>query len=214
MAQTSSQTALKYAAAPSVPAGAPAHEAEGADGTTHGGASPLARLATTAPPAVSAPAQPSPESPVAGGKAQEANEQGLAGNNKPATNGSAPALANGATESGSVPPPVAKTPVKAAPTSWAKLFANSISKDTPGAVGAVGAAVHGNGTEVSESMPSASFPKASASSLAEAIRGYRVSGSVQTSFLEPRGLINTGNMCYMNSVRAHRPPPEAAPLTW
>ena len=45
----------------------------------------------------------------------------------------------------------------------------------------------------------ASF-KRNTSSLAEALRAYRVGGGEKISFLEPRGLINPGNMCYMNSV--------------
>jgi ubiquitin carboxyl-terminal hydrolase 10 len=38
--------------------------------------------------------------------------------------------------------------------------------------------------------------------LAEAIRAFTVDSVSKVSFLEPRGLVNTGNMCYMNSVSA------------
>ncbi|QIW99062.1 hypothetical protein AMS68_004580 [Peltaster fructicola] len=43
----------------------------------------------------------------------------------------------------------------------------------------------------------ASLPKNA--TLAEALRQYVVQSS-QISFFEPRGLVNTGNMCYMNSI--------------
>ncbi|KAI1363052.1 hypothetical protein F5Y08DRAFT_253737 [Xylaria arbuscula] len=44
------------------------------------------------------------------------------------------------------------------------------------------------------------FARTNASSLADALREYDVSNSHKVSFLEPRGLVNTGNMCYMNCV--------------
>lgn len=45
-----------------------------------------------------------------------------------------------------------------------------------------------------------SFSKSNASSLAEALADFRIASGQKLAFLEPRGLINTGNMCYMNSV--------------
>ncbi|KAF4627752.1 hypothetical protein G7Y89_g10403 [Cudoniella acicularis] len=46
-----------------------------------------------------------------------------------------------------------------------------------------------------------SFGKTNAESLAEALRSFNaVSTDSRVTFLKPRGLINTGNMCYMNSV--------------
>lgn len=46
-----------------------------------------------------------------------------------------------------------------------------------------------------------SFGKANTESVAEALRSFSaVAGDSKVSFLKPRGLINTGNMCYMNSV--------------
>ena len=37
-------------------------------------------------------------------------------------------------------------------------------------------------------------------SLSDILRGYDVGKETRVSFIEPRGLVNTGNMCYMNSV--------------
>lgn len=47
------------------------------------------------------------------------------------------------------------------------------------------------------------FASIKAGSLADALTSYSVKDCGETTkvaFLEPRGLVNTGNMCYMNSV--------------
>lgn len=104
------------------------------------------------------------------------------------------------------PAPVA---VKAGPKLWTGLFSRAASAASP-STGATGAASAGTGVTTS-SIPDntasgngglgvGSFTKSNTSSLAEALRSYRVGGSQKISFLEPRGLINPGNMCYMNSV--------------
>lgn len=85
------------------------------------------------------------------------------------------------------------------PTSWAKLFAAKQQQ---------AAAANGNspGSSVSGDVPNgtsgvaSTFSKNNTSSVAEAIRAYKVNSGGKTSYIEPRGLINTGNMCYMNSV--------------
>lgn len=47
--------------------------------------------------------------------------------------------------------------------------------------------------------------KPSSESMAEALRSFSaVSTDAKVAFLEPRGLVNTGNMCYMNSVSQDR----------
>jgi ubiquitin carboxyl-terminal hydrolase 10 len=51
------------------------------------------------------------------------------------------------------------------------------------------------------------FGKTNSESLAEALRSFSaVSADSKVAFLEPRGLVNTGNMCYMNSVSGFPPP--------
>jgi ubiquitin carboxyl-terminal hydrolase 10 len=56
----------------------------------------------------------------------------------------------------------------------------------------------------SESGRAAAAPtigKTNAESLTEALKSFNaVSNESRVAFLEPRGLVNTGNMCYMNSV--------------
>ena len=43
--------------------------------------------------------------------------------------------------------------------------------------------------------------KANTESLAESLRSFSVDANdSKIAFLKPRGLVNTGNMCYMNSV--------------
>lgn len=74
-----------------------------------------------------------------------------------------------------------------APRSWADLVR---SKPKPGAP-----AAPANGEVITNG---ALVPKTA--SLAEALKQYDVRGEVKLPFLEPRGLVNTGNMCYMNSV--------------
>lgn len=106
---------------------------------------------------------------------------------------------------GEVTSPPAKAPP---PSSWAKLFSKPVSAAAkasgPNGTGPSGTAVNGTDTERvnGASNGTSGFSKANASSVAEAIHSYRVGGNDNISFLEPRGLINTGNMCYMNSVRS------------
>ena len=100
---------------------------------------------------------------------------------------------------------VASPRPKAAPTSWAKLFAKSSAASQAGPNGASvdDAAVNGDGSTGTTGTVGAgsSFSTSNTNSVAEAVRAYRVGGGDKASFIEPRGLINTGNMCYMNSVR-------------
>ncbi|KAI1738913.1 hypothetical protein F4680DRAFT_152582 [Xylaria scruposa] len=110
-------------------------------------------------------------------------------------------------EAAQVTPEVEHTTVQATkpgPKLWSNLFQSATpAAHTNGS---------GSGTAIS-GMPSAdsnatgngvsgpgSFAKSSTSSLAEALRDYQVSNTHNISFIEPRGLVNTGNMCYMNSV--------------
>ncbi|KAF2400486.1 cysteine proteinase [Trichodelitschia bisporula] len=80
------------------------------------------------------------------------------------------------------------TAAKPAPKSWAELV-RSKNAAQPAVVLSTQ-----NGTEAADSIPS------KAASLAEAIRAFSVGSNDKVSFLEPRGLVNTGNMCYMNSI--------------
>ncbi|KJZ76845.1 hypothetical protein HIM_03722 [Hirsutella minnesotensis 3608] len=98
--------------------------------------------------------------------------------------------------------PVVAQPVKVAPASWAGLFAKTAQKAPVSASGTNGLpSTNGSGSaKTSTSGPPPTFAKNNVSSVAEAIRGYQVGGGDKISFLEPRGLTNTGNMCYMNSV--------------
>ncbi|KAK1970275.1 ubiquitin carboxyl-terminal hydrolase [Colletotrichum sublineola] len=97
-------------------------------------------------------------------------------------------------------------PVKAAPKTWSGLFSgaaaaaakvqiNANGSGTPAATN--GAAINGDG---SVNGSASSFSAGNANSLAAAIHDFRVGNPAKVQFIEPRGLINTGNMCYMNSV--------------
>ncbi len=79
---------------------------------------------------------------------------------------------------------------KVAPKSWADLVRSKVSNP-------------GNGLKATEnnSLGVNGFQHPKAASMVEVLRNYE-SGSCsdRVSFIEPRGLVNTGNMCYMNSV--------------
>lgn len=83
----------------------------------------------------------------------------------------------------------APAPAPPAPKSWAELVKRNAPKPT--AARPQFGAVTTNGV---------SLPKSA--SLADALRQYSVQEDTMLSYLEPRGLVNTGNMCYMNSVRS------------
>lgn len=81
-----------------------------------------------------------------------------------------------------------KSPPKpAAPKSWADLMRSKEPKAAPVA--------QANGTTIHNGTPT--VPKSAP--LAEALKQHTVTNGT-LSFLEPRGLVNPGNMCYMNSV--------------
>lgn len=86
-------------------------------------------------------------------------------------------------------------PSKVAPKSWADLVR---TKGPPPPTK--------NGNINSDTIAQANiFAPTKAGSLADALSSYNVKESSETAkvaFLEPRGLVNTGNMCYMNSVRS------------
>lgn len=83
-----------------------------------------------------------------------------------------------------------QVPVRVAPKSWAELL-----KSKAAAANAAAAAAIVVGSPATDGIV-ASKP----STLADALSVYSVDNDARVSFLEPRGLVNTGNMCYMNSV--------------
>ncbi|CAK7270493.1 hypothetical protein SEPCBS119000_004119 [Sporothrix epigloea] len=101
-----------------------------------------------------------------------------------------------APESNNAPPAeptaVATPPAPSGPKLWADLFLKSASGVNGGVVA--------NGHAANGTNGAGAFMKANANSLTEAVALYRVGSSDKVAFIEPRGLINTGNMCYMNSV--------------
>lgn len=110
-------------------------------------------------------------------------------------------------------PPV---PAWTKPKLWTGLFSkpNGAVASTSSAATDTQAETNGSTAEGPAAMPGAgSFAKANASSLAQALQAYRPSAPDRLAFLEPRGLVNTGNMCYMNSVRTSRSSPAGSFLT-
>ena len=84
-------------------------------------------------------------------------------------------------------------PFKIPPKSWADLVrTRTVPQTAPNDQASVDAIAQTNG-----------FVTSKTGSLADALTSYDVennSDSAKLAFLEPRGLVNTGNMCYMNSV--------------
>ncbi|KAK4121306.1 cysteine proteinase [Parathielavia appendiculata] len=95
-------------------------------------------------------------------------------------------------------------PAPAKPKLWTGLFAkpsSSAAASSSSVAAAAQAQTNGTATDGANALPGAgSFAKANASSLAQALQAYRPTAPDRLAFLEPRGLVNTGNMCYMNSV--------------
>ncbi|KAL2261828.1 hypothetical protein VTK26DRAFT_3212 [Humicola hyalothermophila] len=93
-------------------------------------------------------------------------------------------------------------PAPAKPKLWTGLFSKSSSTpSTSASATAAQARPNGGAAEASNAaLAAGSFAKSNASSFAEALQAYRATSQDRLAFLEPRGLVNTGNMCYMNSV--------------
>ncbi|KAI0861587.1 hypothetical protein F4860DRAFT_475595 [Xylaria cubensis] len=141
-----------------------------------------------------------PKSPSA------SNESSVAPPSDPSNNSSQPS-----TEAVQVTPEIEHSTVQATkpgPKLWSNLFQSA----TPATAHTNGSTHSGSGTTNSGMLSAdsnavgngisgpGSFAKSNASSLAEALRDYQVSNGHKIAFIEPRGLVNTGNMCYMNSV--------------
>ncbi|KAL8771784.1 MAG: hypothetical protein Q9194_004798 [Teloschistes cf. exilis] len=96
---------------------------------------------------------------------------------------------NGLNDSEHVATPIPSS-VKTAPKSWADLVRTKPMSAVSGAKASDDTPQQVNG-----------FQQPKPGSLLEVLRCYDTeSESSRVTFLEPRGLVNTGNMCYMNSV--------------
>ena len=88
---------------------------------------------------------------------------------------------------------VISPPIKPALKSWADLVRTMGQSNTTRATP----------TSSDSAVQTNAFAPNKAGSLADALNSYSVkdnSENAKIAFLEPRGLVNTGNMCYMNSV--------------
>ena len=82
---------------------------------------------------------------------------------------------------------------KVIPKSWVDIVRSNAPKMSNGSAQANGMTPHSD-----------PFATKNVHSLAEALNSFTIKDgqdASKLSFLEPRGLVNTGNMCYMNSVR-------------
>lgn len=101
--------------------------------------------------------------------------------------------------------PAASAPAPQKPKSWASLLSGSASamKSSGAAAAAAASAASAGAAAGMAAFQNGGFSglsRAGSESLAEALRAYRVGASSSVTQIEPRGLTNGGNMCYMNSV--------------
>lgn len=89
--------------------------------------------------------------------------------------------------------PKASPPKPAAPKSWAELLR---AKNAPAPAQVAAAAPPATNGVVATNGPI--VPRSN--TLADVLASFSVDSEKKVTFLEPRGLVNTGNLCYMNSV--------------
>jgi ubiquitin carboxyl-terminal hydrolase 10 len=169
---------------------------------------------TKAAPKTAVPAVPVvpvlPKSSPKDAKTVPSTEKSVSDNTPITQESTAEKVADTASAAGASAPEVtvesapAPAPVKPKPTSWASLLSSG-TPATSNTARTVAAPSTTNGTGAVDGAtaaggPAGAFTKSNTSSLAEALRAFQVTGGSKLAFLEPRGLINTGNMCYMNSV--------------
>ena len=86
--------------------------------------------------------------------------------------------------------------IKAGPKSWADLVRTKNSSSAS------------NGTAIGSSMSQHIFSSSKSSNISDVLTSFNVASSdidSKIAFLKPRGLVNTGNMCYMNAVSSTTP---------
>lgn len=105
------------------------------------------------------------------------------------TDGQEPEKANGETDGAPAPAPAAPKPK---PSSWASLLRPAQSSSAAVASADFDSSLNGG-------------PMARGEALSDVLHDMNaVDAPSKISFLQPRGLVNTGNMCYMNSVSVFR----------
>ncbi|KAK8124582.1 ubiquitin thiolesterase [Apiospora kogelbergensis] len=186
------------------PTSTQASQAPVAANVAHPKAKPVSRAAAPAVPVIPKTTKAAIKDP----KGASSNDRAVA-DQTPTASQQPPTDAPVVASSASVPveemqPAAAPAPVK--PKLWTGLFANASaaaaanqgSQAVPET--ATSGAVESGEANGNSTTDTGTFTKTNASSLAEAVALFRVGKGQKLAFLKPRGLINTGNMCYMNSV--------------
>ncbi|CRK47634.1 hypothetical protein BN1723_007653 [Verticillium longisporum] len=98
-----------------------------------------------------------------------------------------------------------KSTPRAPPSSWSALFAKNAAaaaaaKNRNAQNGSAGQGTNGTSPDDADRPFDSTFPSDnSVNTIAAALRAYRVRNPEKVKYIEPRGLVNIGNMCYMNS---------------
>lgn len=93
----------------------------------------------------------------------------------------------------------AAAPAPAGPKLWTGLFAKTAAAASAAAAASGPNGVAAGAADSGSSAP-AGFTQSKSNSMGDALRAYQVDGAEKVQFLEPRGLSNIGQICYLNSV--------------
>ena len=167
--------------------------------TTQSPASAPKHARTTTKPAVPLIPIKSARAPSAASTAQQSTKSPAADKHEASASEAPAATLDAATSADETPK--ASSPAKpSVPKSWAELLRAKAA--APSAQPQVQSQPAPNGV-VATNGPV--VPKSN--SLADVLASYSVGADKKVSFIEPRGLVNTGNLCYMNSVRPRQVSP-------
>ncbi|KAH7405639.1 hypothetical protein DE146DRAFT_690369 [Phaeosphaeria sp. MPI-PUGE-AT-0046c] len=131
--------------------------------------------------------------PIKSGKAPSAASTTQQSVKSPSATQQTPAVPEDGTPEAGADADTAKAspPKPAAPKSWAELLR---AKNAP-------VPVQPQAPPVTNGVEPASTPAVPRSNtLADVLASFSVDSEKKASFIEPRGLVNTGNLCYMNSI--------------
>ncbi|KAH6697023.1 ubiquitin carboxyl-terminal hydrolase [Plectosphaerella plurivora] len=120
---------------------------------------------------------------------------------KTETESAAPAVADAESAAPQEDASPAKPAPRAPPSSWSALFAK---RGGPPAKAQSGdgevAPAEAESPDAAPASTAVPAPAVNGNTVAAALQAYRVGQPERVKYIKPRGLVNSGNMCYMNSI--------------